>query len=83
MNPLKTVMRLWANPPEVPARRALWLVSSATDGKTGLSVNVLDRRALILGLLREGGRRLTGRRMPPIELDVATVQPDPAFRPGD
>ena len=39
--PLKTVMQLWMNPPSVPAERALWLASSASDGKGGLEVNVL------------------------------------------
>lgn len=73
LNPLKMVMRLWANPPEVPARKALWLVSSATDGKTGLEVNVLDRSQIIAGVLREGWRRVTGRKLPPVELDITTV----------
>lgn len=75
LNPLKTVMRLWANPPEIPAQRALLLVSPATDGKTGLEVNILGRRALIMGMVREVARRLTGRKVPPINLDITTVQP--------
>lgn len=80
MNPLRTVMRLWANPPAVPAEKALWLVSPATDGKTGLQVDVLGRPQIIAGLLREGWRRLTGRQGPPIELDITTV---PAQRAGE
>lgn len=80
MNPLRVVMRLWANPPEVPAEKALWLVSSATDGKTGLQVDVLGRPQIIAGLLREGWRRLTRRQAPPIELDITTV---PAQRAGE
>jgi NAD(P)-dependent dehydrogenase (short-subunit alcohol dehydrogenase family) len=62
LNPLRTVMRLWGNPPEVPARKALWLASSATDGKTGLNVQVLSFPQLMSGALREGARRLTGQR---------------------
>ena len=37
MNPLRFVTRLWANPPEVPAQKAVWIASAATDGKTGLA----------------------------------------------
>ena len=40
-------MRLWANPPEVPARKAVWLASSATDGRTGLEVNVLTPARIV------------------------------------
>ncbi|MBN2470365.1 MAG: SDR family oxidoreductase [Anaerolineae bacterium] len=80
MNPLKIVMRLWANPPEVPAQKALWLVSPATDGRTGLQVDVLGRTQILSGVLREGWRRLTGRQLPPVELDITTV---PAHRAGE
>lgn len=72
LNPLKTVIRLWANPPEVPAERALWLASAATDGKTGLVVKVLGPGRMLRGLLDEVGRRLTGRGVP-VELDVHSV----------
>lgn len=41
MAPLRTVMRLWGNPPEVPARKLVWLASAATDGRTGLNVQQL------------------------------------------
>jgi glucose 1-dehydrogenase len=73
MNPLKTVIKLWANPPEVPAEKALWLASPETDGKTGLQVEVLGRPQIFGGLLREGLRRLTGRSGPPVKLDITTV----------
>jgi NAD(P)-dependent dehydrogenase (short-subunit alcohol dehydrogenase family) len=43
LKPLSTVIQLWANEPEVPAEKALWLASSATDGKTGLAATVLTR----------------------------------------
>jgi NAD(P)-dependent dehydrogenase (short-subunit alcohol dehydrogenase family) len=61
MSPLNTVIRLWGNPPEVPAQKALWLASSATDGKTGLAVDVLSPGMLVGGALRELGRRILGR----------------------
>jgi NAD(P)-dependent dehydrogenase (short-subunit alcohol dehydrogenase family) len=61
LKPLETVIRLWANPPEVPAQKALWLASSATDGKTGLEVNVLKFPQIVSGLVRDFGRRITRR----------------------
>ena len=75
LNPLRMVMRFWANPPEVPAKKALWLASSATDGKTGLRVNVLDLKQTVGGLLRDAGRRLTGKAAPNTDLNITTVRP--------
>ena len=77
LNPLKTVIRMWANPAEVPAERAVWLVSAATDGKTGLVNKVLGPGRLVRGLLNEVGRRLTGRGEK-VELDIHSV---PSGRP--
>jgi len=73
MNPLRFVTRLWANPPEVPAQKAVWIASAATDGKTGLQVRVLTPRFMIAGLLREAGRRVTGRAEPIEALQVKVV----------
>jgi NAD(P)-dependent dehydrogenase (short-subunit alcohol dehydrogenase family) len=72
---LKTVIRLWANPPEVPAQKAVWLASSATDGRSGLEIQMINRLTLLSGLAREGVRRLTGKRLPPIELQVSVIEP--------
>ena len=72
LNPLKTVTRMWADPPAVPAQRAVWLVSAATDGKTGLVNKVLGPGRLVRGLLNEAGRRLTGRGEK-VELDIHSV----------
>lgn len=58
---LDTVVALWGEPPEVPARMAVWLASRATDGKTGLDVAVLTPARQIYGVLRAGVRRLLGR----------------------
>ena len=73
MNPLRYVTRLWANPPEVPAQKAVWIASAATDGQTGLQVRVLTPRFMLTGLAREAGRRLTGRAEPIAPLQVKTV----------
>ena len=40
MLPLNTVIRFCGNTPEVPARKAAWIASSATDHKNGLIVNL-------------------------------------------
>ncbi len=75
IKPLSTVIRLWGNLPDVPAERALWLASSATDGKTGLVEKVLGRKRMLGGLLREVGRRLRRSATPDTSLHVTTVVP--------
>jgi glucose 1-dehydrogenase len=59
--PLETVIRLFAKPPEVPAQKALWLASPATDGKTGLNVTVLTPGLMISGAAHEAWRLITRR----------------------
>ena len=73
VRPLETVARMWGNPPEVPAERAVWLASSATDGRTGLEVRVLRPTVIVGGLLHELGRRLMRRPVPPSTMTVASV----------
>ena len=53
---------MWAKPPEVPAAKAVWIASAATDGKTGEIYNILTPAQLLGGALREAGRRLFGKR---------------------
>jgi glucose 1-dehydrogenase len=60
------LIRAAGKKPEVAARKALWLASSATDGKTGLDVSVGSTIGFTLGFLREGLRRL-------LRLPVRTV----------
>jgi NAD(P)-dependent dehydrogenase (short-subunit alcohol dehydrogenase family) len=72
---LKWVIRLWGKSPEVAAEKAVWIGSSATDGRNGLEVHLGGTLYLLMGALREGVRRLTGRHAPPIELDVSVVEP--------
>ncbi len=57
-----TIIRMWANPPEVPAERVVWLASRATDGKTGLEIQVLGTKEIVSGAFAELMRRL--RRQP-------------------
>lgn len=71
----KTIIRMWANPPEVPAQTALWLASRATDGRTGLEVRGPSAARLARGLLGEGIRRLARRPARPVDLQITTVPP--------
>lgn len=73
LKPLETVIRLWANPPEVPAQKALWLASSASDGKNGLSVTVLNFKTVVGGIIRDTWRRITRQPAPDTSLDITTV----------
>jgi glucose 1-dehydrogenase len=73
VQPLRTVVQLWGNPPAVPAQRAVWLASSATDGRNGLVERQLNSLAMLTGLLRAGLRRLTNTPPPPFTLNVRPV----------
>jgi len=64
VRPLITVMHFWGQPAEIPAQKALWIASSATDGKTGLVVKVLSPGFILWGVLRELLRRLLHRPDP-------------------
>jgi glucose 1-dehydrogenase len=57
-----TIVRMWAKPPEVPAAKALWIASSATDGKTGLLVSIFNPWTMLSGALKEGWRRLLRKK---------------------
>jgi NAD(P)-dependent dehydrogenase (short-subunit alcohol dehydrogenase family) len=78
MAPLNTVINLWGNVPEVPARKAVWLASDATDGKTGLEVSVLTPGLLIGGALRQLGRWVTHRPNRIMDVNITEI---PAFVP--
>jgi NAD(P)-dependent dehydrogenase (short-subunit alcohol dehydrogenase family) len=76
VSPLNVVTHLWGEPAEVPARKALWIASSATDGKTGLVVKQLDLGRTLWGPIRAGLRKLSHRpdNIPPIK--VSEISPD-------
>ncbi len=76
LKPLATVMRMWANPPEVPAQKAVWLASSETDGRTGLVINELNLLRILRGLVQEGIRRVSGQPAPESSFQVKSVPPE-------
>jgi NAD(P)-dependent dehydrogenase (short-subunit alcohol dehydrogenase family) len=73
------LIRAAGKKPEVAARKALWLASSATDGKTGLDVSVGSRLTFLMGFLREGLRRLLRLQTRPIEMNIKVIPS--AFEP--
>jgi glucose 1-dehydrogenase len=73
------LVRAGAKKPEVPAQKALWLASSATDGRTGLEVIVGSTLFFLLGFLREGLCSLFHLPTRAVEMNV-TVIPS-AFEP--
>jgi len=64
-----------ASSPTHAAQKALWLASSATDGKTGLYVRNRSRLGMLLGLVK----KLSSRSKEPIELKIKTIPS--AFEP--
>lgn len=52
-----TVIRLLGKPPEVAARKVVWLAGPATDGKTGLYARAGGPLAMLRGVLRALLRR--------------------------
>jgi glucose 1-dehydrogenase len=73
------LVRAGGKKPEVAARKALWLASSATDGKTGLDVRLGSTFTFLLGFLREGVRSLLHLPTRPVEMHVKVIPS--AFEP--
>lgn len=74
LEPLKTVIRMWGNPPSVPAERLVALASEAFSHRNGHVEGLLGAGFMLAGALKEGGRRLVGRKGPDVALHVKTVK---------
>lgn len=70
-----TIVRMWAKPADVPAKKAVWLAGPATDGKTGIEGNVFTTGVLVSGALRELWWKVTGTTPKTSEVDMTTVAP--------
>jgi glucose 1-dehydrogenase len=70
------VLRMWAKPVEVPVRKAVWIASTATDGKTGLVISLLSPWALLQGALKEGLRSMLHQAGPEADIHLKTIAPD-------
>jgi glucose 1-dehydrogenase len=73
MKVFKVIARMFALEPEISANKAVWLASTATDGKTGLFVNLLNMGVMLKGAGREGMRALLRRPAPPLNVQITTV----------
>ncbi|MGW8251239.1 MAG: SDR family oxidoreductase, partial [Anaerolineales bacterium] len=71
------VLAMLAVDPDDSAEKAVWLASSATDGKTGLFVRQMNARNMLGRLVRMVSGRLTGRySQPPVEIEVTPIPTD-------
>ena len=69
------VLRILGRKPEVPARKAVWAASSATDGKTGLLVNSFSLGVVLQGLFKEIARLIARRPSDLPEIHMRSVPP--------
>jgi NAD(P)-dependent dehydrogenase (short-subunit alcohol dehydrogenase family) len=70
-----TIVRMWAKPAEIPAQKAVWLASSATDFKTGVEGNAFSQWVVLKGAMREGFRRLFGKKPPEQDIQMKIIKP--------
>lgn len=75
LRPFAAVLRLWAQDPGVPAEALVKLVSSATDGRTGIRRSMLTPPRMLAGVLRDLGRRLRREPPPEVALRVDSAEP--------
>ncbi len=71
----ENVVSMWAEPPEVPAQRMVWLASAATDGRSELVVHQMTRRSMLSGAVRFLANRLLGKQTSPISISLTSVPP--------
>jgi glucose 1-dehydrogenase len=67
------LIRAGGKKPEVAARKALWLASSATDGKTGLDARVGSQFTFLIGFLREGFFSLFRLPVRKVEMNIKVI----------
>jgi NAD(P)-dependent dehydrogenase (short-subunit alcohol dehydrogenase family) len=72
---IRFVAALWGHDVDVPAQRALWLASAATDGKTGLMLTVLTPGFMLGRLFTIGLRWLLRAPVEMMDLNVSSVEP--------
>ena len=68
-----TILRMWAKPVEIPAKKVVWIASAATDGKTGLLIKTLSPWVMLVGALKEGARILLKKPAPDMDIRMRTV----------
>ncbi|MFT3890229.1 MAG: SDR family oxidoreductase [Anaerolineales bacterium] len=76
LNPLRYVTLLWGNEADVPAQKALWLASSASDGKNGSQVTVLTTTFKLSRMFTTVLDWLMRKPTELIELNITSVEPE-------
>jgi NAD(P)-dependent dehydrogenase (short-subunit alcohol dehydrogenase family) len=76
LNPLRYVAMLWGNDADVPAEKAAWLASAATDGRNGLMVKVLTTRFMLSRLIAAALRWLSQKPNEMMELNITSIEPE-------
>lgn len=76
LNPLRYVTLIWGNDADVPAQKALWLASSATDGKNGMQVAVLTTWFKFARIIEAGWRWLLRKPIELMELNINSIEPE-------
>lgn len=82
-NIMPMLIRAGGKQPEIPARKVLWLASSATNGKTGLYVRVGSMPKLLVGFLGEGLCRLFHLPVRIVEMKIRILPSAFEPLPGD
>jgi NAD(P)-dependent dehydrogenase (short-subunit alcohol dehydrogenase family) len=72
---LPFITAMWGNDADVPAEKALWLASAATDGKNGKMVTVLTPWFMLTRALVTGWRKLLHLPIDMMEMSVSAVEP--------
>jgi len=70
-----TIVRMWAKPPELPAKKVVWLASPETDGKTGLIISLTSPWGMLRGALQEGLRILMKKPASGIDFEIKVIPP--------
>ncbi|MHB8135750.1 MAG: SDR family oxidoreductase [Anaerolineaceae bacterium] len=70
-----TVLRILARHPSTAAKKAVWIASSATDGKTGKLYTLPMSSFLLKSMSKEIRRKISKSKEPPIQLTFNSVPP--------
>jgi NAD(P)-dependent dehydrogenase (short-subunit alcohol dehydrogenase family) len=76
LKPFGTVIRMLGKEPGEAAEKAVWLASSATDGKNGLQSRTGGMLTMLGKVSSHILRSLTGRARPEVELDINLIPSD-------
>lgn len=79
MRIFRIISPIFAQEPKLAAKKAVWLASPATDGKTGLHVSLLGPLQAIGGLVRQLFRMISHRNVTPPDVKISVVAPASDF----